>query len=149
VSLDAMFGDTRVRGAGDEVRRALAEARARAIDSGVPHRFCVHTDNVHYRVGPDSDEFWGGNANGLAPGEIDDGRVLAGVLPKSIHFEKTNAADDGNGWHTIAVLAPDGTSKKDARLVVQPDDGSSPLIITVRQLTGIVAVKTKRQEEGH
>src|ERR1700677_299201 len=69
-SLDGMYGDTRVRGAGDDVRWACSEARSRAIETGVPHRLAIHADNTHYRVAPDTDDAWDGSA-GVK--EMDDG----------------------------------------------------------------------------
>lgn len=146
-SLDAMYGDTRVRGAADDVRGAWAEARARAIDTGVGHRFAVIPGSERYRVAPDSHDYWDGSKETEADG--DDGKVLTGSLPSGIVFDiKQDLPEEAGGWRVIATFLPDGTCRDDARVVVQPSDGGSPLIVSVRGLTGIVTVRTPKQEEG-
>lgn len=147
-SLVSMYGDTKVRGAGDEVRYAWAEARTRSIDHGVPYRFSVQFDSGTYRIAPDSQEFW----NDASDSEMDDGKTLVGSLPTGINFEpdkNQNTPMQTGNWSSIAVFLPDGTCKNDATIVVKPDDGTYPLIISVRGLTGMVSVRTRKQiEEG-
>jgi len=140
-SLQSMYGDTRVRGAGDEVRNAWAEARSRSIDSGMPYRFAVNGGS-QYRVAPDTAEFWDGAS---AASDTDDGRAMIGSLPKNINFAPSDSADDSSGWRTVVVFLPDGTCRNDALIVIETD-GSPALYVRARALTGIVSVKTPRQE---
>ncbi len=143
-TLDGMYGDTHIRGAGDEIRRAWAEARSRSIDRGVPYRFAVIADKETYRVAPDADEFWSGVS---ATDPHDDGRTLVGNLPKDIRFELTQDVQaDAAGWKPVVVFLPDGTCKNDAHVTITSRDGGYPLYVSVRGLTGIVSVKTAKQE---
>lgn len=149
-TLESMYGDTRVRGAGDDVRRAWAEARSRAINSGTPQRFAVKFGTEQFRVAPDTAEFWDGSTGSTsADGESTASKVMEGSLPKSILFDPSQGGggDSANGWTKVAVFLPDGTCANDAKVTVKADD-SSPLIISVRGLTGIVSVRTRKQEEG-
>ena len=82
-SFNAWYGDSVVRGAGDEIRRAWAEARARSIDNGVPYRYCEKSGTGDYRIAPDSDEFWNGTADGA------DAKAMTGSLPTGIKFKAT------------------------------------------------------------
>jgi Tfp pilus assembly protein FimT len=153
-TLDASYGDTRVRGAGDDVRRACAEARSRAISTGVPYRFSTHSDNAHFLVAPDVDDSGNGNSNGASSAdsaptkEMDDGKLLVGTLHDSIDFGKTDATDSGGGWRTRAVFLPDGTCRADTQITIETKGGGTSLVVSIRQLTGIVSVQTKRQAEG-
>ncbi len=147
-TLDGMYGDARVQAAADDVRGAWAEARVRAIDTGIPYRFAVKPNQEKYRVAPDSSEFWGGSDDSDADGRIDDGQTITGSLPKNIVFTlDTDAPDSGGGWRTVATFLPDGTSKDDARVVLRAD-GCQPLVVSVRSLTGITRVQPQSQVEG-
>jgi Tfp pilus assembly protein FimT len=143
-TMEAMWGDTRVRGAGDEVRRAWAEARARAINTGAPYRFSVSGES-RYKVAPDQSEFWDGSASESQ--ETDDGKTLVGALPQSIRFAAPDTPDTGGGWHTVTVFLPDGTCRNDATVRIDAD-GQAPLFVSVRALTGIVSVRTQQREAG-
>ncbi|MCE9530174.1 MAG: prepilin-type N-terminal cleavage/methylation domain-containing protein [Planctomycetes bacterium] len=150
-TLTTMYGDTKVRGAADEVCRAWAEARTRSIDTGIPYRFAVINGKDKYRIAPDTNEYWeGGSGNTGSDSEIDDGKSLVGSLPAEILFETPQDLPEGSGgWRAIAVFLPDGSCRNNARVVVRPpDDSGQPLIISVRGLTGIVTVKTRKQDEG-
>jgi len=145
-TLEGMMGNTRTRGAADEVTRAWATARSRSIDNGVPYRFAVQPESSKYRVAPDRDEYWSGDSGN----DTDDGTVLAGALPEGIRFQlDANQPAMSNGsdsnWTPVVIFLPDGTSRADARIVVHPGDDGSPLYISVRALTGIVTVRTPKQ----
>jgi len=144
-TINAMYGDTRVRGAADEIRRAWAEARSRAIDNGTPYRFSVMFDKTRYRVAPDTDDFW---SSVPADGSTDSPQALSESLPDGINFTrdtKSRFGNEQNGWTQVAVFLPDGTCRADASVAVQDGHGS-PLTVTVRGLTGTVMVKNAKQE---
>jgi prepilin-type N-terminal cleavage/methylation domain-containing protein len=155
-SLEAMYGDTKLRGAADEVRGAWAEARARAIDSGNNYRFAIKAGTGRYRVAPDSPDFWDGTNESAEDG--DTGQVLTGSLPKGITFgdgnpnqNKQALPETASGWRVLVTFLPDGTCKipdgSDYAKITLTYDGSM-LIVSVRALTGIVTVRTLKQEEG-
>ena len=149
-SLEAMYGDTRIRGAADDVRGAWAEARTRSIDTGLPYKFAVMKDKEKFRIAPDSPEFWDGSKGSGGDADMDDGKDLVGSLPKGIVFKLTqDLPEEAGGWRTIVVFVPDGTCRNDARIVIdEGKSGKQSLAVSVRGLTGIVTVKTKKQEEG-
>src|ERR1700677_4854048 len=72
-TINSMYGDTRIRGAADEIRGAWAEARTRAIDTGTPVRFAVMKDKEKYRIAPDTPEYWDGSKSSTED-ESDDGK---------------------------------------------------------------------------
>jgi len=148
-TMQAMYGDTRVRGAADEVRGAWAEARTRSIDNGVPYRFAIITGKEQFRLAPDTNEFWDGSSGDIDPtSESNSAKVIVGSLPKHIFFESKQDLPGGSGgWRTIAIFLPDGSCKNDASVVVRADD-CDPLTISVRGITGIVTVRTQKQLEG-
>jgi hypothetical protein len=140
-----MYGETRVRGAADEIRRAWAEARSRAIENGTPYRFSVKFDKVQYRIAPNTDEFW---SNAPPDGSTDSPKAMSGSLPDGINFTRDTKSKFNsvtNGWTEVAVFLPDGTCRADASIAVQDGNGS-PLTVSVRGLTGTVMVKNVKQE---
>lgn len=151
-SLEGLYGDTRVRGAADDVRGAWAEARVRAIDNGVGYRFCIIPGKEKFCIAPDSPEYWDGTRTISSDQAMDDGKVMVGGLPKGIVFVlKQDSPEESGGWHTIVTFLPDGTCRDDARIELQEgkaDANSSSIIVSVRGLTGIVTVQTRKQEEG-
>src|SRR5262249_27782851 len=83
-SMMAMYGDSKVRGAADEVVGAWAEARARAIDDGIAYRFAVMPGKERYRIAPDSPDYWDGSKE--TSDDADDGKCKTGSLPSGIVF---------------------------------------------------------------
>src|SRR6516165_5511545 len=67
-SIDAMYADSRVTAAADQVRASWASARAHAIREGRPYRFAIAVNGNGFRVAPDSSEFWGGGDAPAAAG---------------------------------------------------------------------------------
>ena len=144
-SLKGMYGDTRVRGAADQVCAAWAEARARSIDSGTPYRFAVMPASEKYRIAPDSQSSWDGSGSSGSSNNSDNGQELTGALPKGIKFKlDSNATDSGSGWKTVATFMPDGSCKDDVKVTIEGDD-CKPLIVSIRGLTGVVRVQTQKQ----
>jgi prepilin-type N-terminal cleavage/methylation domain-containing protein len=149
-SMMAMYGDSKVRGAADEVVGAWAEARARAIDDGVPYRFAVMPGKERYRIAPDSPEFWDGSKE--TSDDADDGRVKTGSLPSGIVFQLgQNLSSEAGGWCVIVTFLPEGNCRvpdgSDYAQIAVSYEGSS-LFINVRALTGIVTVRTQKQLAG-
>jgi prepilin-type N-terminal cleavage/methylation domain-containing protein len=144
-TMEALYGDTRVRGAADDVRGAWAEARARAIETGGGYRFAVMKGTNRFRVAPEAPEYWDGT-KGSASGDEDDGQTLTGSLPKGILFKIGEGGETAGDWHVVATFLPDGTCKDDARVELEEDGSPNALVVEVRALTGTVTVHQKKQE---
>jgi type II secretory pathway pseudopilin PulG len=166
-SLKNMYGFHKLNGAVDSVRGAWARARSRAIVEGRPYRFSVEPGGVHFRVAPDSDEYW----KGSAPENDSQGKgmVLEQSLPSGVHFSVNgNGGGNGNGseapaaapkngpmtdpgdeektkpsgnWTTGAVFLPNGTARDDVKITFQVK-GVRPKTLQLRGLTGSVSVQT-------
>lgn len=141
-TLSGMYGDVRVKAAADEVRAAFTEARAQAIEDGRAYRFSVEPGTGKFRVAPDADEFWDGSGGGSdadAPPHIQDG-----TLPNGILFEVGGGDLPSDGaWTTVVVFNPDGTCGHDVEVTLREDDGSTPVVVRVRAMTGAVSVRKK------
>jgi type II secretory pathway pseudopilin PulG len=157
-SLQAMYGDYRVRAAADQVRAAWAGARAHAMDEGQPYRFAIVPGGANYRVAPDSADYWAGSGDSPAPVDTENPPlVLEESLPKGIHFSLSGnppsqiddfASDesaapvraDPSDWNKLTVFLPDGTARDDVEIVFQ-GRGARPMVLNLRALTGIVTAR--------
>jgi len=142
-SLDAMYGDTRQKGAADQIRGELAAARAWAMEDGVPYRVAVSEDGTKIRRAPEE-----GFADAAPTTEFS-----ASARCVEYTFDKVTASvqpgTDGtpvpseNGWVTVAVALADGTCRADRGsnpnfTVVLKDAGQEKpgLQVSIRALTG-------------
>jgi prepilin-type N-terminal cleavage/methylation domain-containing protein len=144
--------DVVVRAAADSVRTALTSARARAMDEGRPYRFAVVPGQGYYRVAPDNPAYWSGGGNPSGDDPDNPPLILEDVLPERIRFQmgNDNGADPGDGpspdsvnpsqYVTTAVLNPDGTAQDDVSITLRKQ-GTAPLVVSVRSLTGIARVR--------
>jgi type II secretory pathway pseudopilin PulG len=158
-SIKGMYGSYKLNGAVDSVRSAWAEARSRAISEGRPYRFSVEPNGSHYRVAPDSPDYWPGSGSGDDPNG--KGMVLEKALPAGVHF---NVSGDSKGpppdppsnsndekerpatgtWNTGVVFLPDGSAKDDVKITFQVR-GARPTALQLRGLTGNVSVQVVKQ----
>jgi prepilin-type N-terminal cleavage/methylation domain-containing protein len=158
-SINSMGGYFRVTSAADQLRGAWAQARARAMNDGIPYRFGVVPGKGNYRVAPDVGEFWSGNGNGHADGGSGSPPlVMEEALPKGVRFSTSSnvtlrdargdedtvlaeGATDNSAWTTVAVFMPDGTARTDAEVTLLTS-GAKPLLLRMRGLTGVVTNKS-------
>jgi prepilin-type N-terminal cleavage/methylation domain-containing protein len=141
-TLDAMYGDVRVKAAADEVRASWTEARARAIEDGRAYRFAVEPGTGKYRVAPDAIEFWDGS--GGTAGESDaPPHVQEDELPNGIQFEVPPDLRGDGTWTTVAVFNPDGSCQSDIEITLKDDDDSTPVVVRVRAITGAINVRKR------
>jgi prepilin-type N-terminal cleavage/methylation domain-containing protein len=138
-SIEGMYGHVRMTASIDQVKGQWAEARAHAIDNGVPYRFAVMMGQNRFRVAPDLAEFWsGGDSSG---GQLEEGTayIHEEELQKGVLF--TNASGGSSGdWQTVAVFMPNGECKEDAELTVG-GQGYRSHLLKIRGLTGVVSVQ--------
>jgi len=158
-SLKSMYGAYKLNGAVDSVRSAWADARGRAIAEGRPYRFSVEPNGSHYRVAPDSADYWAG-ASGPSNDPNGKGLVLEKALPAGVHFnvngddkgappDLPNDSKDDNkpasgSWTTGVVFQPDGTAKDDVKITFRVR-GARPTTLQLRGLTGNVSVQVVKQ----
>ena len=147
----------KLTGATDAVKGAWAQARARAIEDGVPYRFSVVKGGRHFRVAPDQAEYWGGSDP--EPQDKDHPPlILQGTLPKGVPFslngDKGNpssrdmddkAAIDPGSWSKAAVFLPTGSADDDVEISFEMP-GAKPVKLQLRALTG--TVKTVKHQSG-
>ena len=142
-SMDAMYGDTRQKGAADQIRGELATARAWAMDDGVPYRVAVSDDGTKIRRAPEE-----GFADASPTTEFNSSarcveytfdKVTATVQPGTDGV----APPSEGGWVTVAVALADGTCRADRGTnptftVVLKDAGQDKpgLQVSIRALTG-------------
>jgi Tfp pilus assembly protein FimT len=141
-TLSAMYGDVRVKAAADDVRAALAEGRAQAIEDGRAYRFSVEPGTGKFRLAPDAGEFWddsGGSSDPDAPPP----HIQDGTLPNGITFEVGGDSPSDGAWTTVVVFNPDGTCSHDVEVTLKEDDDSTPVVVRVRAMTGAVSVRKK------
>ncbi len=149
-SIEAMYGDLRLTAAADLVRARWADARARAVEDGVPYRFAVKPGSGHFRVAPDVGDFWAGGNGGSLPESDTPPLVIEGELPKGVTFSEdspTNNGDQSGEWTTRATFLADATAKEDVQLTFHAI-GARPLIVRLRALTGAVTVQYENQNGG-
>ena len=140
-TLAGMYRDVRVKAAADQVRGAWTEARANAIEDGEAYRFSVQPGTGKYRIAPDSPESWDGS-NGNRDENAAPAHILEDELPSSITFEVAGG-DGASGWVTVVVFNPDGGCQDDCEITLKESDGSSPVVVRVRAMTGAISVKAK------
>lgn len=144
-TLSAMYGDVKVKAAADQVRGSWTEARASAIEHGRTYRFSVEPNTGKFRVAPDAPEYWDGS--GAAGTENDPIHVEEGTLTGPIIFEVPDSLPSDGTWTTVAIFNPDGSCQSDTEIVLKDDDGSMPIVVRVRAMTGAISVR-KQTTEG-
>jgi prepilin-type N-terminal cleavage/methylation domain-containing protein len=144
-TLSAMYGDVRVKAAADQVRAAWTEARAKAIEDGRPYRFSVEESTGKYRVAPDAPEFWDGSGGAAADEDAAPPLIEEGQLSNGIVFETPSDLATEGSWSTVAVFNPDGSCEHDIEITLREDDGSAPVVVRVRAMTGAISVRKKSE----
>ncbi len=148
-TLTGVEGDRPIKAAGDLMRARLAEARARAMEDGIPYRLALSPDFRRVRVTPDDQT---GNAFPPDENESQDPSVSDYVFPKGVTARVLNDVSgesvvDQFGWTTVATFEPLGTSKETVVEVELSQPGVYQLLVRMRGLTGNVSI-TKRTKSG-
>ena len=151
-SYQSLNGGFRVTAGADTVRAAWAQARARAIEDGVPYQFSIQPDSGRFRVGPDQGIF---GAAGPGPGD-DPGRppLIREESVDGVSFRNPRAvaADNANGdpgpgnagadgWVHVVTFMPDGTAREKEVELSLKTAGAHPLVLKLRGLTGVVTTR--------
>jgi type II secretory pathway pseudopilin PulG len=141
-TLTGFYGNTRQRAAADAIRSRLADARARAMEEGIPYRVALHEDKTRIRLAPDLEEYVG-----LAPDDPPafNSKVIEDKLtPATAELVIEGGSDlvaDPGGWITIAVFKPTGDCKEDRVVKIDVKERDfRPIRIEVRGMTGSTTV---------
>jgi prepilin-type N-terminal cleavage/methylation domain-containing protein len=142
-ALEPMMDRTRLTAARDMVRGRWADMRAQAMADGRNYRFAVTENTGRFRIAPDDNIYWTGNA----PSQEDEPPlILEGELPTGVRFATSDAAfadenaapSPGEEWGVVlAIYQADGSARDDAE-VWFGKAGSRPLGLRLRALTGAV-----------
>lgn len=173
-SLEGMFGQQRVAAGTDSFRAALAYAKGRAIEEGVPYRVSLLPGKGNFRVAPDSDAHWSGGGSTSFSDDKISAFVFEGACPRGVIFsesshpaypERDEITDPEpeeiglSSYRTFAVFLPDGTARltqtapeflrvrggDEARVLICARNGN-PDWVLLRGVTGSAAVE--RYSEG-
>jgi len=145
-SLSALYMDSRVKAAADQVREEWTEARSHAIEGVIPYRFAIHPGTGKYRVAPDADEFWDGSST-----ETSDGLAVyihEGELPNGIvfHVDEGGGMESSDGWVGLVVFNPDGSCQEDYEIALKQDEDTTAFVVRVRAMTGAISVRRQTAE---
>ncbi|MBX7102481.1 MAG: hypothetical protein K1X57_00265 [Gemmataceae bacterium] len=135
-NIDAMYSDVKLSAAADLVRSRWAEARARAVEDGIPYRFAVTPNSGSFRVELETPDEAAMSDGDTRPLSIND------TLPGKVVFASADATGDNtaDGMQTVAVFLPDGTARGDVEVVFKAG-GTRGLVLKLRALTGAVTSK--------
>jgi type II secretory pathway pseudopilin PulG len=143
-ALEPMMDRTKLTAARDMVRGRWADMRAQAMLDGRSYRFAVTENTGRFRIAPDDNIYWTGNA----PSEEDEPPlIMEGELPTGVLFATSDGAfadenatpTPGEDWGVVvAIYKGDGTARDDAE-VWFGKAGSRPLGLRLRALTGAVS----------
>jgi prepilin-type N-terminal cleavage/methylation domain-containing protein len=146
-TLEGMYGDVKVKAAADQVRGSWTEARTRAIEDGRPYRFAVEPGTGRFRVAPDAPEFWdGSNGGGQTDENAPPPHIEEGTLTGPIIFEVPDSLPKEGEWTIVAVFNPNGSCQSDVEITLADNDGSTPVVVRVRAMTGAISVKKQPRE---
>ena len=142
-SFAGLRGNAKQKAAADIVRTRIANARTRAMETGVPHRLAISSDGSKSRLAPDVPEFatlaasrYAGTNAAVNEDTLD--KATAGLSNADGTDSQGTSADD---WKTIATFKPDGTCQEEHDAIVSlHEDGFPPLRILIRGITGTARV---------
>jgi type II secretory pathway pseudopilin PulG len=145
-TLSGMYGDVRVKAAGDQVRAAWTEARSNAIEGGRDYRFSVQPGTGKFRVAPNSQSFWDGSNGASDPPDPNAPPPLVqeGELSGGIVFDVSSDLPSDGTWTTVVVFKSQGDCSADTEISLkEADDDGTPIVIRVRAMTGAISVRKK------
>lgn len=136
-SFSALKGNARQKAAADIVRARLADARAKAMEDGVPYRLAFHQEGNRVRVAPDGPEFASRPADnpGSFASRATEDTLEEATVHVSLDSEDAVPEVDG-GWTTVVTVLPDGTCREASVIIEVREKEYPPIRIHVRGVTG-------------
>lgn len=146
-SFSGMQGNSKQRTAADAVKARLADARARAIETGQAYRVAVSSDGTRIRMGPDTANFSDQAADNPPQFLSKSAENTLDTATVEVTTEEGNVppAVDSGGWITVATFKPDGTCREDRALVLVKQVVFPPIPIQVRGIVGIARTLPAQQ----
>jgi len=159
---EAVYGEVKTRAAADALREGLVTTRTHAIDEGRPYSVWVVPGTNHFRIGPDDSPFGDGASNsGNNVSNSTPPFAKEFTLPGGIRFNLENGdapantdsqspendSVDPSQWSKQVTFLADGTAV-DTKSITLHMEGSRPLMVKVRALTGGVTVGPPESENG-
>lgn len=143
-SLSRIQNDGKLDGSADAVRSAWTEARSHAVEEGQMYRFAIAADSGKFRVAPDRDDYWTGDAP--PADDANPATVYEDNLPQGIRFtmspDSSSPTADSGGWTRVATFLTDGTCRETSVEIRFSMTAMPPRIVRMRGMTGIVEVTT-------
>jgi prepilin-type N-terminal cleavage/methylation domain-containing protein len=146
-SINTFYRGIPPRAAADTVKAALLQGRMHAMEEGRAYRFSITPGKGKFRVAPDDPGYWSGSGNGSGQGGED--LVLEQELPAGVQFALGNGGPGGGKsgeWETAIVFGPDGSTTDDIEITFEAE-GTAPLVLSLRSLTGVATVRQKQPED--
>lgn len=141
--IQSMLDDAHMTAGADMVRARLADARAKALDSGTPWKVAYLPNSGIFQLAAEDADAW--SDSDQTPDETPE--FMRGELPKDIILAvnrddiagAAGAPQASGGWQTLAVFTGDGSARDDGTVYVGKP-GLMPLRVRVRALTGTVSL---------
>lgn len=135
----ALNSRNKVPNALDQLRTDLVRLRSRAMSDGRTYTFKVYENTGRYKMEPDEQSELAGDGVGdplIFDGELPEGVIFVRNVQTLVGTATTSIG--GNALESWAVFLPDGTSPKDAQIIIgMPGEGARAL--AVRGLTGAIS----------
>jgi type II secretory pathway pseudopilin PulG len=159
---EAVYGEVKTRAAADALREGLVTTRTHAIDEGRSYSLWVVPGTNHFRIAPDDSPFGdGGSESGNNVSNSTPPFVKEDTLPGGIRFNLENGdapantdsqspendSVDPSQWSKQVTFLADGTAVEGKSITLHIE-GSRPLMVRVRALTGGVTVGPPESENG-
>ena len=137
-SMSGLYGNSRQKAAADTVRARLADARAKAIETGTPYVVYLSQDGGKVRVAPEGAEY-----ASMPPD--DPPAYHSKVTEDTFEGEATAAVvnpdgsrpDGSGGWVPVATFLPEGPCREAANVTIAVRERDFvPIRIQVRGVTG-------------
>ncbi len=159
-TVTGMYGYYQLQAGADAVRAGWVGARSHAVEEGQRYRFAVVPGKGNFRVAPDDPTYWSGSVP-----EFDHDNpplMIENALPRGIVFTLGKGTSGGGSvgtsdggdtalpiggvdqsmWKTILTFDVDGTTDEDTSITLSyPGEGTRPIIVSIRSLTGISTAK--------
>jgi len=155
-TLVSFRGDTRVRATADILAARVAEARVKAMEEGQPYRLALHRDGRQLRLLPCLMDGEGDAAEvkGAVASVSGGSRVQTDLLPETVTLQRIESGSvaappvDAEGWITLATFLSDGSCREDNVQVLVEEPGTTPLLVHLRGLTGVVSIRALTADGG-
>jgi hypothetical protein len=128
----------------------MLQARMHAMEEGRPYRFSIRPGKGGFRVAPDDSSYWTGGGSPEQGSEAPP-LIIEEELPAGVQFAMGNGGAGGvrsGDWSTATTFSPDGSAADDLEITFEAE-GTPPLVLNLRSLTGVITVRQKEPEGGH